>query len=84
MSKKINAKKELRNTLKQKLSIALVDYKNILQEKKYERSLKRASRLLSTEILDAMKKEAKQASKDAKKPAKKKTMVVVDQQSAAV
>jgi hypothetical protein len=67
MTKK-KVKKELRNTLHQKLSLALEDYKNILQEKKYERSLKRASRLLTSDILGAMNKEAKLA---AKKPPKK-------------
>lgn len=62
MTKK-KVKKELRNTLHQKLSLALEDYKNILQEKKYERSLKRASRLLTSDILGAMNKEAKLAAK---------------------
>ncbi|MDZ4795613.1 MAG: hypothetical protein SGI83_15150 [Bacteroidota bacterium] len=67
MAKKNNTKKkvknELRTTLHQKLSLALADYKTILQEKKYERSLKRATRLLTSDIIEAIDKEAKQAAK---------------------
>lgn len=70
MTKK-KAKKELRSTLQQKLSLVLTDYKNILQEKKYERSLRRASRLLTEEIIEAIDKGAKKAEKK-EKPAKQK------------
>lgn len=56
---KKNTKKELRTTLHQKLSLALADYKSILQEKKYERSIKKASRRLTTEIIEALSKESK-------------------------
>lgn len=61
-NKKI-AKKELRTTLHKKLSIALADYKSILQEKKYERSIKKASRQLTSEIIEALGKESKLAAK---------------------
>ena len=49
-------KKELRSTLQQKLILVLVDYKNILPEKRYKRSLKKASRLLTSDIIGAMGK----------------------------
>ena len=66
---KKNTKKELRTTLHQKLSLALADYKNILQEKKYERSIKKASRRLTTEIIEALNKESKITAKGTKKQA---------------
>lgn len=82
MGKKNTVKKELRNTLQQKLSLALADYKNILQEKKYERSLKRASRLLTTDIIVAMNKEAKVAAKKSnKKTTKIKSLVIAEPSS---
>ena len=62
-STKKKVKNELRITLHQKLSLALADYKTILQEKKYERSLKRATRQLSSDIIEALGKEAKLAAK---------------------
>jgi len=49
MAKKVNTKKtqvkKLRKEVQEKLAVVLADYKNILPEKKYSKTLKKATKL---------------------------------------
>src|SRR5450432_2380368 len=52
-------KKETRKEVFEKLSGALAEYKNKLDEKKFENKLKKASKLFAVDILKAIKKDRK-------------------------
>jgi len=52
-------KKETRKEVFNKLSDALSDYKNKLDEKKFENNLKKASKLFAVDIVKALKKDLK-------------------------
>jgi hypothetical protein len=52
-------KKETQKEVFEKLSGALAEYKNKLDEKKFENKLKKASKLFAVDIVKAFKKERK-------------------------
>jgi hypothetical protein len=52
-------KKETRKEIFEKLSGALAEYKNKLDEKKFENKLKKASRFFAADIVKAYKKDRK-------------------------
>ena len=66
-TKKVNRKKELRNTIISKLDAALSDFKTGITEKKFNEALKKGGKLLSS-LLTVRKKKEK-----VKKEKKKKT-----------
>ncbi len=53
------SKKETRKEVFEKLSGALAEYKSNLNEKKFETKLKKASKLVATEIVKSIKKDRK-------------------------
>ena len=60
-------KKEARKVVFEKLSGALVEYKNKLDKKKFESNLKKASKLFAVDIVKAFKKDRKSKIKSAGK-----------------
>ena len=52
-------KKETRKEVFNKLSAALSDYKDKLDEKKFDNNLKKASKLFAVDIVKALKKDLK-------------------------
>lgn len=58
-AKKINRKKEIREMVHTKLEVALSDFKNIMDENKFNAALKKASKLLGRLLFVKMKKEKK-------------------------
>lgn len=58
------ARKELRKTIEQKLSVSLADYRGIVGEKKFNSRIRKAARRFGTEVLRSLpvkdKKEKKQ------------------------
>jgi hypothetical protein len=52
-------KKEIRKEVFEKLSGALAEYKNKINEKKFENNLKKASKLFAVDIIKAIKKDRK-------------------------
>jgi len=69
---KKNPEKELRKTIQEKLAIALSDHKNGLDEKDFQDSLKKASKILSKDISEATAQKHKKEKKAEKKSGKKK------------
>jgi hypothetical protein len=67
-----DSEKELRKIIQQKMSVALADHKNGMDEKDFQNSLKKASKVLSKEITGAAAKKLKKENKASKKKAKKK------------
>lgn len=69
--KKVHVK-QLRREVQEKLAVALADYKNILPDRKYAKTLKKASKLFvdSFEKVNGMEKE-KPVKTTAKKPKEK-------------
>ena len=57
--KKENGKKELRNDIHVKLEAALSDFKNGMDEKKFNEALKKGSKLLSSLLFVKEKKKKK-------------------------
>lgn len=53
------AKKEIRKTLQEKLSVTLADYKTVLGDKKFESRIRKTARSLGAEILRSMPKKQK-------------------------
>lgn len=67
-TKKIRVK-ELRKEVQQKLAVALADYKDVWTEKKYNKTLRRASKLFVTDLARAEKKVSLKSKKEkAKQP----------------
>lgn len=58
-AKKINRKKEIRDMINIKLEVALSDFKNAMDEKKFKAALKKGSRFLSRLLFVKKKKEKK-------------------------
>ena len=57
------AKKEIRKTLQEKLSVTLADYKTVLGDKKFESRIRKTARSLGAEILRSMPKKQNKTSK---------------------
>ena len=57
--KKVSRKKEIRDMIYTKLEVALSDFKNVMDEKKYNSALKKGSKLLSRLLFVKKKKEKK-------------------------
>lgn len=57
--KKVKRKKEFRDMINMKLDSALSDFKSVIDEKKYNSALKKASKLLSSLLYVKKKKEDK-------------------------
>lgn len=57
--KKISRKKEIRKMISTKLEVALADFKNGMDEKKYNAALKKGTKLLSRLLFVKKKKEKK-------------------------
>ena len=57
--KKVSRKKEIRDMINTKLEVALSDFKNVMDEKKYNSALKKGSKLLSRLLFVKKKKEKK-------------------------
>lgn len=69
---KKGSEKQLRKTIREKLAAALTDHKNGMDEKDFQNSLKKASKILSKDITDAAAKKLKKEKKAKKKSGKKK------------
>ena len=63
IAEKKPSKKETRKEVFQKLSGALADYRPNLNKKKFEINLKKASKLLATDIIKSIKKDRKKRKK---------------------
>ena len=57
------AKKEIRRTLQEKLTVTLSDYKTMIGEKKFESRIRKAARSLGADILRSMPKKPKKQKK---------------------
>lgn len=57
--KKINRKKEIRDMVSAKLEAAFADFKNVMDEKKFNSALKKGTKLLSRLLNVKKKKEEK-------------------------
>jgi hypothetical protein len=75
-SKKDSAK-QLRKTIYGKLSTALAEHKTSMDEKDFQNSLKKASKLLSKDFSDGAAQKSKKEKKAAKKSEKKKKEIVM-------
>jgi hypothetical protein len=79
MAKKQAAKKvqvkQLRKEVQEKLAVALADYKNVLPEEKYSKTLKKASKL----FVSSFKKINRKAKEKPEKIAVKKTQEPVQE-----
>jgi len=64
--------KQLRRTIQEKLAAALTDHKNGMDDKEFQNSLKKASKILSKDMIDAAAKKLKKEKKAKKKSGKKK------------
>lgn len=57
------SKKLIRKTLQEKLSLTLADYRTVIGEKKFESRIRKAARLLGTDILKSLPKKSKKTKK---------------------
>jgi hypothetical protein len=69
---KKDSEKQLRKTIREKLAAALADHKNGLDEKDFQASLKKASKILSKDMSEAASKKQKKEKKAKKISGKKK------------
>ena len=69
---KKNSDKQLRKTIQEKLAAALADHKDAMDEKDFQNSVKKASKILSKDISEATAKKLKKEKKAEKKSGKKK------------
>jgi hypothetical protein len=67
-----DSEKELRKIILQKIGAALADHKNGMDEKDFQNSLKKASKILSKDITGVAAKKLKKEKKTSKKKSKKK------------
>ena len=56
-------KKEIRRTIRERLSVTLADYKGIVGEKKFESRIRKAARQLGEDIAKAAPKRSKKLKK---------------------
>jgi hypothetical protein len=57
------SKKQIRRTIREKLSVTLADYKGIVGEKKFESRIRKAARQLGADIARAIPKRSKKLKK---------------------
>ena len=55
--------KDIRKMIREKLSISLADYRSIVGEKKFERRIRKAARILGEDIANALPKKKKRNQK---------------------
>jgi hypothetical protein len=67
-----SSEKELRKIIQEKISVALADHKNGIDDKHFQNSLKKASKILSKDIIEASVAKWKKEKKAAKKVRNKK------------
>jgi hypothetical protein len=67
-----DSEKQLRKAIQEKLAAALADHKNGIDEKDFQSSLKKVSKILSKDISEAVAKKQKKEKKAKKKSGKKK------------
>jgi hypothetical protein len=60
------SKKDIRETVYNKLAAALAEYKNMVKEKRFDTNLKKASKLFADDITKAANKARKTTKKTAK------------------
>jgi len=60
------AKKEIRQTIQEKLSVTLADYKTVIGEKKFESRIRKAARSLGADILKSVPRKQKKQKKETK------------------
>lgn len=63
---KKKAKKEIRNSIQEKLSISLADYRSIVGEKKFNSRIRKTARVLGEDIIKALPKKQKRVKKTLK------------------
>jgi len=73
---KKRSEKQFRKTIQEKLAAVLADLKTGMDEKEFQNSLKRASKLLSKDFFAAAAKKLKKEDKAAKKSKKKKEFLM--------
>ncbi len=61
-SKKIT-KKEIRNTIQEKLTVSLADYRSIVGEKKFDSRIRKTARALGEDVVKALPKKQKKVKK---------------------
>ena len=57
------SKKDIRNMIREKLSVSLADYRSIVGEKKFERRIRKTARILGEDIVKALPKKQKKKEK---------------------
>jgi len=62
-SKGKKSKKLIRQTIQDKLSVTLADYRSVIGEKRFESCIRKAARLIGQDILKALPKKNKKANK---------------------
>lgn len=60
---KKKAKKEIRNTIQEKLSVSLADYRSIVGEKKFDSRIRKTARALGEDVVRALPKKQKKVKK---------------------
>ena len=60
---KKRSKKDIRNTIREKLSVSLADYRSIVGEKKFDRRIRKTARVLGEDIVRALPKKQKKIKK---------------------
>lgn len=63
---KKNSKKEIRNSILEKLSVSLADYRSIVGEKKFDSRIRKTARRLGEEVAKALPKKLKKVKKTSK------------------
>jgi hypothetical protein len=60
---KKKSKKEIRNTIQEKLSLSLADYRSIVGEKKFDSRIRKTARAFGEDIIKALPKKQKKVKK---------------------
>jgi hypothetical protein len=63
---KRNSKKEIRNSIQEKLSLSLADYRSIVGEKRFESRIRKTARRFGEEVAKALPKKLKKVKKNSK------------------
>ncbi|MES1217430.1 MAG: hypothetical protein ABUT20_18120 [Bacteroidota bacterium] len=57
------SKKDIRNTIREKLLVSLADYRSIVGEKKFDNRIRKTARRLGEDIIKALPKKQKKVKK---------------------
>ena len=63
---RMKSKKEIRNSILEKLSLSLADYRSIVGEKRFDRRIRKTARVLGEDIVKALPKKQKRVKKSLK------------------